>query len=107
MSWLGARAVSDLRSLVFDRIMFLPVSWFHERRSGELVGRLAADVAILEEVIGSQLSMAVRNLVQLAGGIVLLIIVDWRLTLVMLAIIPPFMVGSVYFGGKLRKRAKA
>ncbi len=107
MSWLGVRAVSDLRSLVFDRIMLLPVSWFHERRSGELVGRLASDVAILEEVIGSQLSMAVRNAVQLVGGIVLLFIVDWRLTLVMLAIVPPFMVGSVYFGGKLRKRSKA
>lgn len=107
MSWLGARAVSDLRSLVFDRIMFLPVAWFHERRSGELVGRLAADVTIIEEVVGSQLSMALRNTVQLTGGIVLMVIVDWRLTMVMLAIVPPFMVGSVYFGGKLRRRSRA
>lgn len=107
MSWLGARVVSDLRSLVFDRIMFLPVSWFHERRSGELVGRLAADVTVLEEVIGSQLSMALRNAVQLVGGIVLMVIVDWRLTMIMLAIVPPFMVGSVYFGAKLRRRSKA
>jgi ABC transporter fused permease/ATP-binding protein len=107
MSWLGVRAVADLRNLVFDRIMFLPLSWFHERRSGELVGRLAADVAIIEEVVGSQLSMAVRNAVQLVGGVALLLVVDWRLTMVMLAIIPPFSVGSVYFGGKLRKRSKA
>ena len=107
MSWLGIRAVADLRSLVFDRIMLLPVSWFHDRRSGELVGRLAADVAVIEEVIGSQLSMAVRNVVQLVGGIALLLIVDWKLTMVMLAIIPPFSVAAVYFGGKLRKRSKA
>ncbi len=107
MSWLGIRAVADLRSLVFDRIMLLPISWFHDRRSGELVGRLAADVAIVEEVIGSQLSMAVRNVVQLVGGITLLLIVDWKLTMVMLAIIPPFSVAAVFFGGKLRKRSKA
>ncbi len=106
MSWLGIRAVADLRNLVFDRILLLPVSWFHDRRSGELVGRLAADVAIIEEVIGSQMSMAVRNVVQLMGGIILLFVVDWRLTLVMLAIIPPFTVGAVYFGAKLRKRSR-
>lgn len=106
MSWLGIRAVADLRNQVFDRILLLPVSWFHDRRSGELVGRLAADVAIIEEVIGSQMSMAVRNVVQLLGGIVLLFVVDWKLTLVMLAIIPPFSVGAVYFGAKLRKRSR-
>jgi len=107
MSWLGIRAVADLRSLVFDHIMLLPISWFHDRRSGELVGRLAADVTVIEEVIGSQLSMALRNIVQLIGGITLLLIVNWRLTMIMLAIIPPFSVGAVYFGGKLRKRSKA
>lgn len=107
MSWLGIRAVADLRSLVFDRIMLLPVAWFHDRRSGELVGRLAADVAVIEEVIGSQLSMAVRNVVQLIGGVALLLVVDWKLTMVMLAIIPPFSVAAVFFGGKLRKRSKA
>jgi len=107
MSWLGIRAVADLRSLVFDRIMLLPVSWFHDRRSGELVGRLAADVAVIEEVVGSQLSMAVRHVVQLVGGITLLLVVDWKLTMVMLAIIPPFSVAAVFFGGKLRKRSKA
>lgn len=107
MSWLGVRAVADLRNLVFDRIMLLPLAWFHERRSGELVGRLAADVAIIEEVVGSQLSMAVRNGMQLVGGVALLFFVDWQLTLVMLVIIPPFSVGAVYFGGKLRKRARA
>lgn len=107
MSWLGIRAVADLRSLVFDRIMLLPIAWFHDRRSGELVGRLAADVAIIEEVIGSQLSMALRNVVQLIGGVALLLVVDWRLTMIMLAIIPPFVVAAVFFGGKLRKRGKA
>src|SRR5438874_4401229 len=65
ISWLGERVVNDLRGLVFDRILMLPLAWFHERRSGELVGRLASDVTIVEGVVGSELSMAMRNGIQL------------------------------------------
>ncbi len=61
LSWLGERVVVDLRALVFDRIMTLPLGWFHERRSGELVGRLASDVTIVSGVVSSDLSMALRN----------------------------------------------
>ena len=46
MSWLGERVVADLRKRVFDRLVALPLSWFHERRTGEITGRLAADVAL-------------------------------------------------------------
>src|SRR5690606_2988638 len=69
MSWLGERVVADLRGLVFDRILTLPLGWFHERRSGELVGRLASDVTVIEGVVGSELSMALRNGVQMLGGL--------------------------------------
>lgn len=107
MTWLGIRIIADLRNMVFDRVLVLPVAWFHERRSGELVGRLAADVAVIEQVVGSQLSMALRNVVQLVGGMVLLVIVDWKLTLIMLGVVPPFVLGAVYFGARLRRRSKA
>ncbi len=55
MSWLGERVVADLRGLVFDRILTLPLSWFHERRSGKLVRRLASDVTVVEGVVGGEL----------------------------------------------------
>jgi ABC-type multidrug transport system fused ATPase/permease subunit len=67
LSWLGERVVTDLRGLVFDRLLALPLAWFHERRSGELVGRLASDVTVVEGVVGSELSIAMRNGVQIAG----------------------------------------
>ena len=60
MSWLGERVVTDLRAMVFDRVLTLPLQWFHERRSGELVSRLASDVTVVESVVGSELSMALR-----------------------------------------------
>jgi ABC-type multidrug transport system fused ATPase/permease subunit len=102
MSWLGERVVADLRGLVVDRVMTLPLAWFHERRTGELVSRLSSDVTVVEGVVGSELSLALRNAVQLLGGLVLLFVIDVRLTLMMLAVVPPIVLAAIYFGGKLR-----
>src|SRR6185295_2062139 len=76
MSWLGERVVTDLRGLVFDRILSLELGWFHDRRSGELVGRLASDVTVVEGVVGSELSMALRNAVQMIGALTMLFVID-------------------------------
>jgi ABC transporter fused permease/ATP-binding protein len=103
MSWLGERVVADLRRLVFDRILSLPSSWFHERRTGELVGRLASDVTVIEGVVGSELSIALRNIVSLLGGLVLLFVVNAKLTLFMLLLVPPVTLGAVLFGRMIRR----
>src|SRR5688500_7356691 len=57
LSWLGERVVADLRGRVVDRVMTLDLGWFHERRTGELVGRLASDVTVVEGVVSSDLSL--------------------------------------------------
>ncbi|HUH02890.1 MAG TPA: ABC transporter transmembrane domain-containing protein [Kofleriaceae bacterium] len=106
MSWLGERAVADLRAMVFGRVLGLHPGWFHDQRTGELVGRLASDVTVVEGVVGSELSIALRNVVQLVGGLVLLFVVNWRLTLLMLAVVPPLSVGAVYFGRIIRTMSK-
>jgi ATP-binding cassette, subfamily B, bacterial len=106
LSWLGERVVTDLRGLVFDRILMLPLSWFHERRSGELVGRLASDVTVIEGVVGSELSMAMRNGVQIVGALILLFVIDVKLTLLMLGIVPPLVLTTIYFGRKIRAMAR-
>jgi ABC transporter fused permease/ATP-binding protein len=102
MSWLGERVVTDLRGLVVDRVMTLPLAWFHERRTGELVGRLSSDVTVVEGVVGSELSLALRNGVQFIGGLVLLLVINVKLTVMMLAVVPPIVLAAIYFGGKLR-----
>ncbi|HEX7837417.1 MAG TPA: ABC transporter transmembrane domain-containing protein [Kofleriaceae bacterium] len=107
VSWLGERVVADLRRLVFDRVLILPLSWFHERRSGELVGRLASDVTVIEDVVGSQLSMALRNSLQLAGAMAMLFVIDAKLTLLMLAIVPPITLTTIFFGRRIRKMSRA
>jgi len=107
ISWLGERVVADLRGLVFDRVLTLPLAWFHERRSGELVGRLASDVTVIEGVVGSELSMALRNSIQLIGAMVMLFVIDVKLTLLMLAIVPPITLTTIYFGRRIRRMTRA
>ncbi|MGE5180979.1 MAG: ABC transporter ATP-binding protein [Acidobacteriota bacterium] len=106
ISWLGERVVADLRGLVVDRLVTLPLAWFHERRSGELVGRLASDVTVIEDVVGSQLSIATRNAVQMAGALVMLFVIDVKLTLLMLSIVPPIVLATMVFGRKIRKMTR-
>nr|HPH68004.1 ABC transporter transmembrane domain-containing protein [Kofleriaceae bacterium] len=106
MSWLGERVVTDLRAMVFDRVLTLPMQWFHERRSGELVSRLASDVTVVESVVGSELSMALRNGVQFIGGLVFLFVINVKLTLLMLAIVPPIVLVTLYFGKKIRRMSR-
>ncbi len=107
LSWLGERVVTDLRGLVFDRLLTLPLSWFHERRSGELVGRLASDVTVVEGVVGSELSIAMRNGVQIVGALILLFVISAKLTLLMLAIVPPIVLTTIIFGRRIRRMARA
>jgi ATP-binding cassette subfamily B protein len=85
----------------------VPLSWFHERRSGELVGRLASDVTVIEGVVGSELSMALRNSIQMIGAMVLLFAIDVKLTLIMLTIVPPITLTTIYFGRRIRRMARA
>ncbi len=85
----------------------LPLAWFHERRSGELVGRLASDVTVVEGVVGSELSMAMRNAIQMVGAMILLFVIDVKLTLLMLAIVPPIVLATMVFGRRIRKMTRA
>ena len=106
VSWLGERVVADLRAMVFERVLLLPLAWFHERRTGELVGRLASDVTVVEGVVGSELSMALRNGLQLLFGLGFLFVISWKLTLMMLAVMPPVVLGTFWFGRHIRKMSK-
>jgi ABC-type multidrug transport system fused ATPase/permease subunit len=107
MSWLGERVVSDLRVRVFSKLLTLPPSWFHQRHTGEILSRLSSDVTVVDGLVGTELSLALRHTVTLAGGIALLLFENWQLTLMMLAIVPPLMVGVVVFGRKVRVMARA
>ena len=75
-----------------------PSAFFDENRTGELVNRLADDCSVLQSTVTSNVSMALRQLLQLLGSLAIIFFISWRLTLVMLAVVPVVTVGAVRYG---------
>ena len=106
VSWLGERVTADLRKMVFDHLLTLPPSWFEAERTGEVISRLTSDTTQIESVIGSSLSIALRNILLLFGGLVMLFTTSLKLTLLTLAGVPLVVVPIVVFGRRVRRLAR-
>jgi ATP-binding cassette subfamily B protein len=107
MSWLGERVSADIRQAVFNKIVTLHPSYFEENRSGELMSRLTTDTALLQSIIGSSLSMALRSTLMLTGGIVMLLVTNLKLTLFVLVCVPLILVPMMVYGRKVRRLAES
>ena len=81
VSWIGERVTADLRRQVFDHLLTLSPGFFEITRTGEVISRLTNDTTMLETVIGSSLSLALRNVVLGLGALVLLMLTSLKLTL--------------------------
>ncbi|HEX8739060.1 MAG TPA: ABC transporter transmembrane domain-containing protein [Casimicrobiaceae bacterium] len=107
VSWLGERVTADLRRTVFDHLLGLPPSFFEATRTGEVISRLINDTTMLETVIGSSASQAIRNFLLLAGGLVMLMATSLKLTLLVLAGVPVVVIPIILFGRRVRRLARA
>jgi len=107
VSWLGERVTADLRRAVFDHLMSLPPGYFEVMRTGEVISRLTNDTTMLETVIGSSASMAIRNVLLMCGGLVMLALTSAKLTLLVLVGVPLVLVPIIFFGRRVRKLARA
>src|SRR2546423_13997703 len=107
VSWIGGRVTADLRKRVFDHLLTLSPGFCEVTRTGEVISRLTNDTTMLETVIGSSASMAVRNVLLLAGGLVMLALTSAKLTLLVLAGVPVVVVPIILFGRRVRKLARA
>jgi len=107
MSWLGERVSADMRKAVFNRIVTLHPSYFEENRSGELMSRLTTDTALLQSIIGSSFSMALRSILLLIGGLVMLMVTNFKLTLFVVFSVPIILIPMMIYGRKVRKLAES
>ena len=98
----GEAVVADLRKAVFSHLIGLDVPFFERRKTGELVSRLTADVATVQSAVSQALAQVVNQGITLVGGLVLLFVLEPRLTLVMLAVVPPVVLAAAVFGRSLR-----
>ena len=106
VSWLGERVTADLRRRVFDHLLSLPPSYFEQGRTGAVISRLTSDTTLIENAIGSSLSIALRNLLLLIGGLAMLFTTNLKLTLMVLIGVPLVVVPIVLFGRRVRRFAR-
>ena len=100
---LGERLVSDLRQALFDQIIYLSPNFFEKTLTGDLLSRINADTTLVQSVAGSTLSLALRNILLLFGGVVLMFSTSIKLASFSLLIIPIIVFPLLYFGRFLRK----
>ncbi len=107
VSWIGERVVADLRQAVFDRILSLHTGFFETTRTGEVLSRLTTDTTLLQTVIGSSASIALRNVLNLVGGVVMLFVTDPKLTGMVLLVVPLVVAPIMIFGRRVRRLSRA
>ncbi|MFZ5781070.1 MAG: ABC transporter transmembrane domain-containing protein [Pseudomonadota bacterium] len=102
VSWLGERVVGDLRRDLFAHVVRLGPAWFEIKRSGDVMSRISADAQLIEQVIGSSASVALRNTLMCVGGVIMLVVTNPKLALTVLAVVPLVVAPIVVFGRKVR-----
>ena len=103
---LGERVVADIRRALFDRVMGMSPAFFERILTGEVLSRITTDTTLILSVIGSSVSVALRNLLILLGGLVLLMLTSAKLTGLVLLVVPAIIVPIVVLGRRLRSLSR-
>lgn len=106
LSFVGERAVVDIRVQLYSHLQRMSLTFYADRRTGEIVSRLTNDVTLLQNAITNDLVALLRQVVTLVGAAILLFVLDWRLTLVILAGIPIMSLTMVGLGRQIRAASK-
>ncbi|MEM1055055.1 MAG: ABC transporter transmembrane domain-containing protein [Bacteroidota bacterium] len=106
MEWTGERVVTDLRRRVYDHLHRLGLRYFSQTRTGEITSRLTNDVGRVQTTATDDLAMALQLSLTLVGSLALMLVLNWRLTVVILIVVPLIAIASRYFGQIVRKLSR-
>jgi ATP-binding cassette, subfamily B, bacterial len=106
VTWIGERVTADIRRYVFDHILSLSSEFFEITRTGELISRLTNDTALLEVVVGSSASFALRNLLLMIGALIMLAVTSLKLTALVLIGVPLVFLPIIIFGRRVRRLSR-
>jgi ATP-binding cassette subfamily B protein len=104
---VGERVTADIRRTVFSRLLELSPGFFEVTRTGEVISRLTNDTALLETLVGSSLSLALRNSLLMIGGLIMLAITSLKLTLLVVLGVPAVVFPIILYGRRVRKLSRA
>ncbi len=102
MSWIGERVVMDIRNTVFEHVVELHPGFFETNLSGEIQSRITTDTTLLQSVLGSSISIALRNIIIFFGGVTLMLLTNFKLTVIVLVSVPFIIVPILIFGRRVR-----
>ena len=106
VTWLGERIIADIRKAVYSHVIGLSPAFFETTRTGEVLSRLTADTTLIQTVVGSTASIALRNILMFVGGTVLLVISSPKLTGLVFALLPVVILPILVFGRKVRRLSR-
>ncbi len=107
VTWIGERLVADLRQDVYRHVLGMSPVFFETTRSGEVLSRLTTDTTLIQSVIGSSVSIVLRNLLLFFGGLIMLMVTSPALTLMIVLLIPIVLVPILVYGRQVRRLSRA
>ncbi|MEX2201635.1 MAG: ABC transporter transmembrane domain-containing protein [Dongiaceae bacterium] len=106
VTWIGERVVNDLRRALFDHVIRLSPAFFEITRTGEVLSRLTTDTTLLQLVVGSSVSVALRNVLLLTGGTIMLLVTSWKLTVLVFLVVPLVLLPILTYGRRVRRLSR-
>ena len=106
ISWIGERVVADIRKMVFSHILKLSPGFFETAKTGEILSRLTTDTTLLQTVVGSSFSIFIRNGFSLVGGVVMLLVTNFKLALLVALVVPAVVLPILWYGRRVRRLSR-
>ena len=107
VSWVGEKVVADIRRDVFNHVLRLSPAFFEVTRTGEVLSRLTTDTTLLQVVVGSSVSVALRNILMFIGGTAMLFVTNARLSGLVFLMVPLVVLPIIVFGRRVRRLSRA
>ena len=107
VSWLGERTAADIRRDLFDHVIALSPAFFETARTGDILARMTADIAVLQVLVGSAVSQYLRNAIMMTGAAGMLLYTSPKLAGIVLLVVPVVVGPLIYFGRRERKLSRA
>ncbi len=107
VSWLGERVAGDLRRAVFNHVLTLSPAYFETARTGDILSRLTADIAVLQALVGTAISQSLRNVLIAIGASAMLVVTSAKLAAITLVVVPVVVVPLILFGRRERKLSRS
>jgi len=106
ITYMGEKIIADVRTAIYNKILSLSSSFFEQSKSGDILSRLTTDTTALHDIVGSQVSLLVRNTIMFVGSIIMLAFTNFKLTLVMIVTIPMVVLPMILIGRRTRHLSK-